>query len=58
MIMPWGMTLLSKPEYAEDETMMPEAELDELSDAELAQFSAQLTEALTLPPPPIIIVHG
>jgi len=58
MIPQWGITLLSKPEYAEDEAMMQEAELTELSDEELARFSALLAEALTLPPPQIIIVHG
>ena len=57
MIPMWGMTLLSVPEYAEDQAMMPEAELPELSDEELAEFSGLLLEALTLPPPPIIVIQ-
>jgi len=58
MIPTWGMILLSNPEYAEDEVMLSQAEIEELSDEELAQFSALLVEALTLPPPPIAIVQG
>lgn len=52
-----GLPLLSKPEYVEDETVTLEAEADELSDMELAQFSALLAEALTFPAP-IIGLHG
>jgi hypothetical protein len=50
--------LLPKPEYAEDEAIMQEAELPELSDEELARFSSLLSEALTLPPPPLIVIQG
>ncbi|MBW6422406.1 hypothetical protein KX729_13195 [Rhizobium sp. XQZ8] len=50
--------MLSKPEYAEDEAMMQKAELPELSDEELAQFSSLLAEALTLPPPPLVVIQG
>jgi hypothetical protein len=49
--------LLSKAQYIEDEATILKAEMDELSEEELGQFSALLVEAMTLPPLPIAFVQ-
>ncbi|MFB9949370.1 hypothetical protein ACFFP0_10950 [Rhizobium puerariae] len=49
--------MLPTPERPEQYDLPPVEETDELSDIELEEGAMLLVDALTLPPPPVVVVR-